>query len=194
MQKIGLFFGSFNPIHNGHLILANHFAEYTDMDEVWMVVTPQNPFKQREKLLSNHHRLELVYRATQEYPKLRPSNIEFSLPVPSYTCNTLVHLEEKFPDKEFALFLGEDNLCTFHKWKNYELILERYCLYVYPRTFKKAIPEQFKNHPKINFFEAPRIELTSSGIRKAIKEGKNFRPLMPPESWQYLDEMNFYKS
>ena len=194
MQKIGLFFGSFNPIHNGHLILANHFAEYTDMDEVWMVVTPQNPFKQREKLLSNHHRLELVYRATQEYPKLRPSKIEFSLPVPSYTCNTLVHLEEKFPDKEFALFLGEDNLCTFHKWKNYELILDRYCHYVYPPTFKKALPEHSKNHPNLNFFEAPRIELTSSGIRKAIKEGKNIRPLMPPESWQYLDEMNFYKS
>lgn len=193
MQKVGLFFGSFNPIHNGHLILANHFAEYTDLDEVWLVVTPQNPFKQKQSMLANNHRLEMVYRATEEYPKLKPSTIEFDLPTPNYTSTTLAHLEEKYPTKDFSLLLGEDNLYNFHKWKNYTHILEHYTLYVYPRGIEKNIPEGLKNHPKIKRIEAPKIELSSSQIRSAIKEGKNIRPLMPPESWNYLDEMNFYK-
>ena len=193
MQKVGLFFGSFNPIHVGHLILANYFTEHTDLDEVWFIVSPQNPFKQKQSLLPNYHRLELVYRATQEYPKLKVSEIEFGLPTPSYTSTTLVHLEEKYPEKEFALLIGEDNLSNFNKWRNYDLILDRHYLYVYPRVDVKKIPEEFNDHPKIKLVEAPRMELSSSDIRSAIKAGKNIRPLMPPESWQYLDEMNFYK-
>jgi nicotinate-nucleotide adenylyltransferase len=193
MKKIGLYFGTFNPIHIGHLILANHFAETTDLDEVWLVVTPQNPMKKKDSILSNHHRLELVYRATHEYPKLRPSDIEFGLPTPNYTINSLIHLEEKYTDKKFVLLMGEDNLVSFPKWKNYELILKRYALYVYPRKTESALPKQFENHPKIKLIEAPKIELSSSAIRKAIKKGENIRPLIPIESWKYMDEMNFYK-
>ena len=193
MKKIGLYFGTFNPIHIGHLILANHFAETTDLDEVWLVVTPQNPMKRKDSILDNHHRLELVYKATYDYPKLRPSDIEFGLPMPNYTINSLTHLEEKHPDKQFVLLMGEDNLVSFPKWKNYELILERYELYVYPRKTDLTIPKQFQNNPKINLIDAPQIELSSSAIRKAIKANQNIRPLLPPESWLYLDEMNFYK-
>lgn len=193
MKKIGLYFGTFNPIHIGHLILANHFAETTDLDEVWLVVTPQNPMKRKDSILDNHHRLELVYKATYDYPKLRPSDIEFGLPMPNYTINSLTHIEEKYPDKQFVLLMGEDNLVSFPKWKNYELILERYELYVYPRKTDRTIPKQFQNNPKINLIDAPQIELSSSAIRKAIKANQNIRPLLPPESWLYLDEMNFYK-
>ena len=193
MKKIGLYFGTFNPIHIGHLILANHFAETTDLDEVWLVVTPQNPMKRKDSILDNHHRLELVYKATYDYPKLRPSDIEFGLPIPNYTINSLTHLEEKHPDKQFVLLMGEDNLVSFPKWKNYELILERYELYVYPRKTDRTIPKQFQNNPKINLIDAPQIELSSSAIRKSIKANQNIRPLLPPESWLYLDEMNFYK-
>jgi|TARA_B110001452_G_scaffold65467_1_gene52295 nicotinate-nucleotide adenylyltransferase len=193
MKKIGLYFGTFNPIHIGHLILANHFAETTDLDEVWFVVTPQNPMKRKDSILDNHHRLELVYKATYDYPKLRPSDIEFGLPMPNYTINSLTHLEEKHPDKQFVLLMGEDNLVSFPKWKNYELILDRYELYVYPRKTDRTIPKPFQNNPKINLINAPQIELSSSAIRKAIKANQNIRPLLPPESWLYLDEMNFYK-
>ena len=193
MEKIGLFFGSFNPIHIGHMILANHFAENSDLDKVWMVVTPQNPFKQKQRLLANYHRLELVYKATLDYPFLQPSDIEFKLPTPNYTSTTLIHLEEKYPTKEFVLIMGEDNLQSFPKWKNHEVILERHEIYVYPRTKEGKIIDSLLSHPKIQLIKAPRIELSSSMIRQMIKEGKNIRPLMPFESWQYLTEMNFYK-
>ncbi|MDA9358913.1 nicotinate (nicotinamide) nucleotide adenylyltransferase [Flavobacteriaceae bacterium] len=193
MKKIGLYFGTFNPIHIGHLILANHFAETTDIDEVWFVVTPQNPMKKKDSILGNRQRLELVYRATKDYPKLHPSDIEFELPIPNYTINSLTLLEEKHPNKHFTLLMGEDNLVNFPKWKNYDLILERYELYVYPRHSERPIPEQLQDHPKINLIDAPKIELSSSAIRTAIKKGQNVQPLLPPESWSYLDEMNFYK-
>lgn len=204
-KKIGLFFGTFNPIHVGHLIIANHVAEFSGLDEVWLVVTPHNPFKKKSSLLDNHHRLEMVYRATQDYMKLHPSNIEFDLPQPNYTAHTLAVLEEKYPDKLFSLILGEDNLRSFHKWKNNEVILDRHELYVYPRTKAETATRQsggevavdqgypMKNHPKVHFTEAPMIEISASFIRKSIKEGKNIRPLMPYEAWKYLDEMNFYK-
>lgn len=193
MKKIGLYFGTFNPIHIGHLILANHFAETTDIDEVWFVVTPQNPMKKKDSILGNRQRLELVYRATKDYPKLHPSDIEFELPIPNYTINSLTLLEEKHPNKHFTLLMGEDNLVNFPKWKNYDLILERYELYVYPRHSERPIPEQLQDHSKINLIDAPKIELSSSAIRAAIKKGQNVQPLLPPESWSYLDEMNFYK-
>ena len=192
-MKIGLYFGTFNPIHIGHLVIANHIAEFSDLDQVWFVVTPHSPFKKKNSLLDDHQRLEMVYLATKDYPKLKQSDIEFKLTQPNYTINTLAHLEEKYPDHEFALIMGEDNLKGFHKWKNYELILERHNIYVYPRVYEGKIETQLNTHPRITFIDAPIMELSSTFIRKSIKEGKNIRPMLPEYVWKYLDEMNFYK-
>lgn len=192
-KKIGLFFGTFNPIHVGHLIIANHMVEFSDLDEVWFVVTPHNPHKKKKTLLEDHHRLAMVRIAVEEYPKMQASNVEFDLPQPNYTVNTLVHLEEKYPEKNFSLIMGEDNLKSLHKWKNYEVILERYSIYVYPRISEGTVETQFDNHKKIKKVDAPIIELSSTFIRKGIKAGKNIRPMLSAEVWTYLDEMNFYK-
>lgn len=193
-KKIGLYFGTFNPIHVGHLTIANYMVEFSDLEEVWMVVTPHNPHKKKKTLLEDIHRLSMVRIALEEYPKLKASNIEFTLPQPNYTVNTLAHLEEKYPENNFCLIVGEDNLKSFHKWKNYEVILERYELYVYPRISEGAIASSFSNHPKIHKVNAPIMELSSTFIRKAIKDGKNIRPMLPQNVWEYLDEMNFYKA
>jgi nicotinate-nucleotide adenylyltransferase len=192
-MKIGLYFGTFNPIHIGHLAIANHMAEHSDLDAIWMVVTPHNPFKKKSTLLDNHHRYEMVAIATEEYPKIQPSNIEFTLPQPNYTVNTLVHLKEKYPSHEFCLIMGEDNLKGFHKWKNYEVILENNDIYVYPRISEGTVEHQFKDHPKIHKVNAPIMEISSTFIRKSIKEKKNIRPLLPENVWKYIDLMNFYK-
>ena len=192
-MKVGLFFGTFNPIHVGHLTIANHIAEYSDLDQVWFMVTPHSPFKKKHSLLDDHQRLEMVYQAVKDYPKLRQSDIEFNLPQPNYTINTLVHLEEIFPDHEFALIMGEDNLKSFHKWKNYQLILKLHDIYVYPRISEGKVETQFDEHPKIHHVNSPIMELSSTFIRKSIKEGKNARPMLPENVWEYLDEMNFYK-
>ena len=193
-MKIGLFFGTFNPIHVGHLAIANHIAEHSDLDQVWLVVTPQSPFKKKQSLLDNYQRYEMVYLATKDYNKLKPSNIEFNLPQPNYTINTLTYLNEKYPEKKFALIMGEDNLKGFHKWKNYKQILDHHHIYVYPRISKKMIDKQFENHPKIHHISAPIMEISSTFIRNEIKEGRNIRPLLPDEVWDYVDEMNFYKT
>jgi len=192
-MKVGLFFGTFNPIHVGHLTIANHLAENSDLDQVWFVVTPHSPFKKKNSLLDNNQRLEMVYRATKDYDKLKPSDIEFNLSQPNYTINTLVHLEEKFPSHEFCLIMGEDNLKSFHKWKNYQMILETHNIYVYPRISKGKVETQFDEHQKIHHVNSPIMELSSTFIRKSIKEGKNVRPMLPENVWEYLDEMNFYK-
>ncbi|SDB63515.1 nicotinate-nucleotide adenylyltransferase [Flavobacteriaceae bacterium MAR_2010_188] len=192
-MKVGLYFGTFNPIHVGHLTIANHLVEFSDLDKVWFVVTPQSPFKKKNSMLDNHQRLEMVYRATKDYDKLEPSTIEFNLPQPNYTINTLTYLYEKHPEIEFSLIMGEDNLKSFHKWKNYERILENHDIYVYPRLSEGDIPEDFKNHRKIHKVNAPIMELSSTFIRKSIKDGKNVRPMLPEHVWHYLDEMNFYK-
>ena len=191
-MKIGLYFGTFNPIHVGHLIIANHFAEYSDLEQIWCVVTPQNPFKTKQSILDNHQRLEMVYLATKEYPKIKPSAIEFQLSQPNYTVHTLAFLEERHPEHEFALIMGEDNLVSLPKWKNAEVILERYPIYVYPRNIKSP-RENCRLEGTIKKVDAPIIEISSSFIRKAIKSGKNIRPLLPESVWIYLDEMNFYK-
>ncbi|WP_127022904.1 nicotinate (nicotinamide) nucleotide adenylyltransferase [Flagellimonas beolgyonensis] len=194
MKKIGLFFGTFNPIHIGHLIIANHLVEFSDLDEVWFVITPQSPFKTKQSMLDDHHRYQMVYEAVQEYPKLKPSKIEFDLPQPNYTINTLAHLDEKYgEDHQFALIMGEDNLKSFHKWKNYETILELYAIYVYPRVSEGTVDHQFKGHPKITKVDAPIMEISSTFIRKAHKAGKNIRPMLPESVWKYMDEMNFYR-
>lgn len=192
-MKIGLYFGTFNPIHVGHLIIANHMVEHSDLDEIWMVVTPHNPFKKKSSLLENNHRFELVYRATENYPKIKPSNIEFKLPQPNYTVHTLAHVSDKHPTKEFCLIMGEDNLKSFHKWKNYETILEHHHIYVYPRIAEGTIEHQFKNHPKIHKVDAPIVQISSTMVRNGIKNGINIQPLLTKEVWKYVDEMNFYR-
>jgi len=195
-MKIGLYFGTYNPIHVGHLIIANHMAEHADLDQVWLVVTPHNPFKKKSTLLDDHHRLEMVYLATEDFPKLKPSDIEFKLPQPSYTINTLLHLEEKFPNHQFCLIMGEDNLKSLHKWKNYEVILAHHEIYVYPRIDAKdqiAADSELINHPKVHLIDAPVVEISSTSIRKNIKEGKNVRPLLPAKVWEYIDHNNFYR-
>ncbi|NJB36571.1 nicotinate (nicotinamide) nucleotide adenylyltransferase [Croceivirga sp. JEA036] len=195
MKKVGLYFGTFNPIHIGHLIIANHMAEFSDLDEVWFVITPQSPFKVKKSLLDNHHRLRMVEEAIEDnYPKLKASTIEFNLPQPNYTVDTLVHLGEKYGDKyHFSLMMGEDNLKSFHKWKNYEVILEHHDVYVYPRISEGEVNHQFINHPKVHRVAAPIVEISSTFIRKNHKLGKNIKPLLPPKVWTYLDEMNFYR-
>ena len=193
MKNIGLYFGTFNPIHIGHLIIANHMVENSDLDEIWMVVTPHNPFKKKSSLLDNHHRLEMVFKATEDYDKISPSDIEFKLPQPNYTVHTLAHISDKYPDYNFSLIMGEDNLKSLHKWKNYEVILQEHQIYVYPRISEGKVETQFDNHPKINRVDAPIVEISSTMIRNAIKEKKNIKPLLTAEVWQYIDEMNFYK-
>ena len=190
-KKIGLYFGTFNPIHIGHLIIANHMVNYTDLDEVWFVVSPLNPFKKNKTLLDNYARLELVYRAIKGYDKLRVSDIEFGLPRPSYTINTLVYITEKYPNKDFALIMGDDNLNSFHKWKNNELILQNHELYVYPRL--TSTKSSLDNHEKINLVGAPIMQISSSFIRNAIKEKIDVRAMLPENVWEYIDEMNFYR-
>lgn len=192
-MKIGLYFGTFNPIHIGHLIIANHMAENTDLDQIWMVVTPHNPHKKKNSLLEDYHRLHMVHLATEDFPKIQPSDIEFKLPQPNYTVNTLAHLQEKFPKHVFALIMGEDNLNSFHKWKNHEVILQNHDLYVYPRVNSGEIDVQFVNHPKIHRVGAPVIELSSTLIRESIKNSKNILPMLPHRVWEYVEHNNFYK-
>ncbi|GAA4233221.1 nicotinate (nicotinamide) nucleotide adenylyltransferase [Postechiella marina] len=168
-------------------------AEHSDLDQIWFVVTPHNPFKKKSSLLDNHQRLELVYLATKEYSKLKPSDIEFNLPQPNYTVNTLAYLQEKYPNKEFSLIMGEDNLKGFHKWKNYEVILENHHIYVYPRISGGHIETQFDEHKKIHKVNAPIMELSSTYIRNSIKQGINIKPMLPEHVWEYLDIMNFYR-
>jgi nicotinate-nucleotide adenylyltransferase len=192
-MKIGLYFGTFNPIHVGHLIIANHLAEHTDLEQIWMVVTPHNPLKQKSTLLDDYQRLHLVRLATEEYPKIKPSDVEFKLPQPNYTVNTLAHLLEKYPQHEFSLIMGEDNLKSFHKWKNYEYIVQNHDIYIYPRVSEEAENLEFKDHPRIHMVNAPIVEISSTFIRDNIKNKKNIRPLLPHNVWEYVDHNNFYK-
>lgn len=192
-KKIGLYFGTFNPVHIGHLVIANYMAEFSELDEVWFVITPRSPFKQKQSLLEDHHRHQLVYEATKDYPKLRPSTIEFGLPQPNYTAHTLAYLTEKYGDAhQFSLIMGEDNLNTFHKWKNYEVILGNHDIFVYPRVHPMG-ENKFKGHPKIKMVSAPVMEISSTFIRRMHAVGKNIRPMLPDAVWRYLDEMNFYR-
>jgi nicotinate-nucleotide adenylyltransferase len=168
-------------------------AENSDLDEIWMVVTPQNPFKKKNSLLDNYHRLQLVDLATEGYSKIKSSKIEFDLPQPNYTVHTLAHISDKFPKHNFSLIMGEDNLKSFHKWKNHEIILEHHHIYVYPRISEGKTETQFDNHPKIHKIDSPIIQISSTQIRKGIQEGKNIQPLLSNSVWNYIDEMNFYR-
>lgn len=199
MKKTGLYFGTFNPIHVGHLIIASYMVDFTDLDELWLVVTPQNPLKDRQTLLADHHRLNLARVAVEDNPKLRVSNIEFDLPKPSYTSHTLAYLKEKYSDRDFALIMGEDNLRTFHKWKNYEQILDQHDLYVYPRAILAEEEgteglSEIRNHPHVHLCnDVPVMNISSSFIRQAVKDGHDVRYLLSEPVFRYVDEMNFYK-
>ncbi|MES2140245.1 MAG: nicotinate (nicotinamide) nucleotide adenylyltransferase [Bacteroidota bacterium] len=190
-MKVGLFFGSFNPIHAGHLVLANYMLEYTDLERIWFVVSPHNPLKKKSTLLDEKQRLQLVDLAIGDNTKLKSSNIEFNLPQPSYTIVTLTYLKEKHPQHEFVLIMGADNLESFHKWKNYEEILKHHQLYIYPRPGSEG--GNLKDHPQIKLVNAPVMEISSTAIRQAIKEKKDMRYFMPEAVWQYIKEMHFYE-
>jgi len=191
MKRTGLYFGTFNPIHIGHCVIAQYMLEYTDLDEVWFVVTPHNPHKAKNTLLDDYQRLHMVRLAIDDHYKLRVSDMEFSLPQPSYTATTLAHATEKWPDREFALIMGADNLETFHKWRNYEWILENHWLYVYPRI--ESDGGKLKDHPRVSMTEAPIMQIASTDIRKAIKEGKDVSFMVPQQVWEYVDGSSFYK-
>ncbi|TDN99158.1 nicotinate (nicotinamide) nucleotide adenylyltransferase [Sunxiuqinia elliptica] len=190
-MKVGLYFGTYNPIHIGHMAIANYLVTHSDIDQLWFVISPQSPFKTKKKLLDNYQRQEMVERAIENDDRFRSSSIEFNLPIPSYTIDTLTYLHERHPKHDFYLIMGADNLLHIDKWKNYELILENYNLLVYPRP---GIDEsQLKKHPHIHFIQAPVMEISSSFIRKAIAEGKDIRHFLPTKTWEYIDEMSFYK-
>jgi len=190
-RKIGLFFGSFNPIHNGHMAIAEYIYEYTDIDQLWFVVSPQNPLKERHNLLDDHHRLEMVYRAIGNDERFMVSDIEFKMPKPSYTVDTLTYLSEKYPANDYKLILGADNLVSFKKWKNFELLVEKYTRLVYPRH--GVSEDEMRTHDNIEIVNAPKIEVSSSFIRKAIREGKKLKYFLPDKVYEYIDEMNFYR-
>lgn len=191
MAKIGLFFGTFNPIHVGHLIIANHIAENSDLDEVWFVVSPQNPFKKNKNLLSEYDRLHLVNLAIHENEKLRACDIEFSLPKPSYTIDTLVYLKEKYPNNEFQLIMGSDNLKTLHKWKNGDLIAKNYHIIVYERPDAEIDKEKFPSNVEI--LATPLLHISATFIRNSIQKGNTCQYLLHPKVQAYIEEMNFYK-
>ncbi|MCF6241433.1 MAG: nicotinate-nucleotide adenylyltransferase [Bacteroidales bacterium] len=190
-MKTGLYFGSFNPIHNGHMAIANFMREFTDLDEVWFVVSPQNPFKNKQSLLADYHRLEMVDLAIDDTPGFRASNIEFHLPKPSYTVDTLAYLFDKYPEREFVLIMGSDNLVNFHKWKNFNEILRYHHIYVYPRPNTPKV--HLLNHPNVHITDAPLMEISSSFIRKAIGKKKDIRFYLPTRVWNFIKEMHFYE-
>ncbi|MEY4876490.1 MAG: hypothetical protein RL708_1639 [Bacteroidota bacterium] len=191
-MKIGLFFGSFNPIHVGHLIIANHLAEYTDLKQVWLVVSPHNPLKEKESLLNEYHRLDLVNTAIEGNTKLKSCDIEFKLPKPSYTIDTLQYLTEKYPKHEFSLIMGSDNIASIHKWKNFEKLMSNYSIYVYKRLGDDEKSLQNK-YPSVKFLDVPLLNISSSLIRKMIKSKKSVRYLLPENVYQQVIQAGYYK-
>ncbi|MFK8101258.1 MAG: nicotinate (nicotinamide) nucleotide adenylyltransferase [Saprospiraceae bacterium] len=191
MSKIGLFFGSFNPVHVGHMIIANYMATQTDLDQVWMVVSPQNPHKKKSSLARDYDRLHLVRLAIGDNDKLKASDIEFNLPQPSYTIDTLTHLKEKYPKKNFVLIMGGDNLSTFHKWKNYELILKYHEVFVYKRPQYDL--GTLVDHPSVQLFDAPLMEISASYIRKCIKAQHDIQYLVTEPVYDYINASNLYR-
>ena len=191
-KKVGLFFGSFNPIHIGHLIIANYMANYTELDEVWFVVSPQNPFKEKKNLGNMYDRLEMVNLAIEGVENLRASDIEFSLPQPSYTIDTLIRLTEKYPESDFSLIMGEDNLVHFLKWKNADIILRDYKINVYPRPGYHG--GELRGHPSISVTETPVMELSSTFVREAVKSGKSVHFYVPEKVIEFMDKKGLYKA
>ena len=192
MKNIGLFFGSFNPIHSGHLAVAEFFAQNTSLDEVWLVVSPQSPFKEKNTLMENHHRLAMVQLAIEDKSNLKACAEEFDLPSPNYTINTLNHFKKKSPEHQFTLLMGQDNMAYFDRWKEHDQILDQFHLFVYPRSQSDKIPSRLLKHPKINYFNASLLEVSATEIRNAIKNKKSLTNLIPPKIEDYLQKFNLY--
>ncbi len=190
-QKTGLFFGSFNPVHIGHMIIAQHFLNETDLKNIWFVVSPHNPLKEKKTLADDHDRLYLVQEAIGDHPQMRASQVEFQLPQPSYTIDTLTYLKEKYPEKEFCLLMGGDNLKHFHKWKNHELLLRDHQIYVYQRPEVGAT--QFDDHPSVRFSTATQMNISATHIRKLLREGKSVQYLVPEAVFEELFNSNLYR-
>ena len=190
-MHIGLYFGSFNPVHIGHVAIAGYLAQFSDLEQVWLVVSPHNPLKEKSSLLKDYHRLAMVNAAIEDIPYIRSCDIEFGLPQPSYTINTLTYLKEKYPQHQFSLIMGSDNLAGFHKWKNYELILQAHQLYVYPRPGIDG--GDLMHHSSVVIVDAPQMDLSSTMIRQAVKDKKDVRCFMPAASWHYMRDMHFYE-
>jgi len=197
MIKTGLYFGSFNPVHIGHLVIAGYMTEYASLDQVWFVVSPHNPLKKKETLLADHHRLYMAELAIGDNDRLKASDIEFKLPRPSYTIDTLAYLTEKHQKNEFVLVMGQDTLYTLHKWKNAKELVKDYSLYVYPRPFTVQPPhvllEELLSKADIHLVNAPLIEISGTFIRGGIKSGKDMSYFLPPAVWKYIKEMHFYE-
>jgi len=197
MANIGLYFGSFNPVHIGHMAIAGYMTEFTLLDQIWFVVSPHNPLKKKESLLDDHQRLYMVQLAIGDNDRLKASDIEFKLPIPSYTIDTLIYLEEKYPDHHFSLVMGEDNLYTLHKWKNAEELVIKYSIYLYPRPQspkpESPVLEKLLSDAKIKFVNAPLMFISGTFIRNGIKKGKNMSYYLAPPVWKYIEEMHFYK-
>lgn len=197
MKKTGLYFGSFNPIHNGHLAIAGYMLEYTELDEIWFVVSPHNPLKKKGTLLADHQRLHMVNLAIGDNPGLRASDIEFKLPVPSYTIDTITYLTEKYPKNRFALVMGEDNLYSLHKWKNAQELINKCKIYIYPRpdAKKPMVPQtdQILSVADVRFVKAPLMDISGTFIRQGIRDGKDMSYFVPKAVWGYIREMHFYE-
>ena len=189
-MKIGLFFGSFNPIHVGHLIIGNTMATGTDLEQVWYVVSPQNPFKKNKSLLHEFDRYDMVAKAIADNHKLKVTDIEFSMPKPSYTIDTLTKLQEKFPQHTFKLIIGEDNLAQFKNWKNYQAILDYYGLYVYARP--NAEPHDFHSHSAVKFITAPMLDISATYIRECIKTNKSIKYMVPETVEEMIYRKKYY--
>ncbi len=189
-MRVGLYFGSFNPVHCGHLIIANHILNESDLAKIWFIVSPQNPFKQGTSLLNEYDRLHLLRLATEDDPRIKISDIEFSLPRPSYTSNTLAHLHERHPDVEFSMIMGSDSFQNLHKWHNYEFIVRNYPIYVYQR-----MGFEVKNHTgaKLHLVDAPLLQISATQIRQLIKAGKSIRYMVPDKVKDEIEKYNYYK-
>ncbi len=191
-MKTGLFFGSFNPVHIGHMALANYFVEYTDIDELWFVISPHNPLKKKESLLNDQLRLDMVELAIDNDVRFRSCDVEFRMPTPSYTIDTLTRLTEKHPEREFVLIMGADGLPSFHKWKNYEMIITQYRRYVYPRP-GYPIPESNEKDNLVVMEKAPFIDISSSFIRSSFEAGKKPDRFLPDPVFRYIDKHRLYR-
>lgn len=189
-MKIGLFFGSFNPIHVGHLIIAEHIASNTDLDQVWFVISPQNPFKEKKSLLNEYDRLHLVNLAIEDNEKLKASDIEFKLPKPSYTIDTLTYLKEKYTYDQFSLIMGSDNLENLHKWKNADILFKEYPFYVYNRPGHTDTKNAEK--AKVTFLDAPQLKISSTFIRKSLKENKSVKYILHEKVLKEIERTGWY--